>query len=122
MFSSSKASTHHIGNFDRRVTLYEVDESGRSVVNTMELTKVKLRDVWAQHIPVGQGEVFDEKIRTRDDHHYVTHWDPDVASRQPETLAVEDGDRLYFCYGLEELVRGKFILLKCEYNDGDTTV
>ena len=121
MFTNESNNRHSIGEFDRYVGLYELQES-QSDTNSLQLTKVKLRDIWVKHIAADEGESFDDKIRTLDVHHYVTHWDPDVSTRMPETLAIEDNERLYFCFGMDEIVRGTFIRLKCEARDVDTVI
>ena len=113
---TNKTQRHHIGQMDRRITIYNNVES-KSALNTPVNTDVLIREVWARRVERSGGEDFDEKIYTEESIDYVVHYDPAIDDVLTEKLVVVDGTERLYVYAYEQPARGMYLVLKTERRD-----
>lgn len=108
------STVNNIGEMDRPITIYQVTEGKGAMGSATDVEQV-VKDVWAKRITGNGSEQFEEKVFTLDNRQYLIHYDPEIAQLFQEKLIVVDEGRKYFVFASEEIVRGRFVVLKTEY-------
>lgn len=105
---------YSIGKMDRPVAIHHVTEIKGDAGQSKDV-EVLVKNIWAQRIEGNGSEDFEEKVYTLDNRQYMIHYDPEIAGLFQEKLIVVEEGRKYFVFSSEELVRGKYVLLKTEF-------
>lgn len=104
-----------LGKMDRKVEIVEF-VSTKNNIGATSRTQQTVKTVWAQLIFKTSGEEFDQKIFSINKRDYVIHYDPDIAAKLLQSLAVVDDGITYYVTGANPDYEGrkKAILLNCK--------
>lgn len=106
-----------IGKLDRCVEIVEFT-AVKDAFNSKTRTQTPIKKVWAQVVFKSSTEDFEEKVYSINKRDYVIHFDPDIAVKFLQDLAVIDDGVTYYVTGVNPDVAGRkmYMLLNCKYD------
>lgn len=103
-----------ISKMDRRIEVVEFTEV-IGTLNEKSRSQVSIKEVWAELMFKSSSEDNQEKVYEINKRDYIIHYDPDIAAKDIQDLAVVDDGKVYYVIGYSEWGRQMFIQLNCEY-------